>query len=221
MAAGLSLSSCARLAFIGVAYVYLTKFIDTLWHGVFSNPSISFTVVSLNIVAGVAQFLFFFKLQSVSSNMGVSARLAGWAGTIGALINLLPKLLALSALLQFYFSFKLVMESDAIAVLSPWLSGVMLFCSCLIYFFLSFKIWRNKVRTFLVGAIGYLTLAGTFSMVVVNFFFGVQVNWQVGESGLSLTYFIISASFSFLCIAYFFTGFFRGNENSETEDFIQ
>ncbi len=62
-----------------------------------------------------------------------------------------------------------------------------------------------------------MALAGTFSMLVFNFFSGVQVSWQVGESGTSSIFFIISASFSFLCIAYFYIGFFSGNESIENE----
>lgn len=213
MVTSLSLSSSARLAFIGLSYVYIVKFIDTLWHGIFANPVISFIVVCLNILAGIAQFVFFYKLKSSASNSGIFAHIAGWTGMIGALINILPKILALSVLLQFYFSFKLIKNSQLIAELSPCLGAVMLFCCCLIFSFLTVKIWINKTRSFLFGAIGYMILIVTFSMLVLHSFSGFQVNWQEGEIGSSLVYFIISASFSFLCIAYFYSGFFSGNEN--------
>ena len=135
MDSNLPLSFCARLAFIGLSYVYISKFIDTVWHGTFANPAISFIVVSLNIFAGIGQFLFFYKLQSLSSNSGFLARIAGWAGIIGALINIIPKILAFSVLLQFYFSFKLIKNSKVIALLSPWAGTVMLLCCCLIFSF--------------------------------------------------------------------------------------
>lgn len=217
MDSNLSLSSCARLAFIGLNYVYIVKFIDTLWHGIFANPTISFLVVSLNILAGIAHFLFFYKLQSLSKNSGILAHTAGWIGVLGALINIFPKLLALSVFLQFYFSFNLIRKSHAISILGPWLGAVMLFCCCVIFSLLSVTVWSNKSRYFLIGAVGYLTLTGTFSILVLNFFSSIQVNWQVSESGTSLPYFIVSASFSFLCIAYFFAGFFSGNENIEND----
>lgn len=219
MDSNLSLSSCARFAFIGLIYVYSAKFIDTVWHGIFANPAISFIIVSLNIIAGISQFLFFYKLQSLSPNNGVAARIAGWTGVLGSLVNIIPKLLAFSVLLQFYFSLKTIKSSQVIAVLSPWAGSVMLFCCCIINFLISLKLWINKTRFFLFGAVGYMTLAATFSILVFNFFSGAQVNWHVGESGTSLTYFIISASFSFLCIAYFYIGFFsddgdiRSNES--------
>ena len=213
MVANLSLLSSARLAFIGLSYVYIVKLIDTLWHGIFSNPGVTFVVVSLNIFAGIAQFLFFYKLKSSTSKIGIFAHIAGWMGMIGALINILPKILALSALLQFYFSFRLIKNSQLIALFSPWLGAVMLFCCCLIFSLLTVKIWSNKTRFFLFGTIGYMIITVTFSMLVLNSFSGVQVNWQEGEIGMSFANFIISVSFSYLCISYFFTGFISGNEN--------
>lgn len=214
MDASLTLSSSARLAFIGLSYIYIFKFIDTLWHGIFANPIISFVIVCLNILAGIAQFLFFYKLKSSTSNSGILSHIAGWAGLLGALINILPKVLALSALLQFYFSLKLLKNSHLIAVLSPWLATMMLFCCCLIFYLLTFKTWNCKRRSFLFGAIGYMILTVTFSIIIINFLSGSQINWQHGEIGMSLTYFIISTSLSFLFIANFYTGFFSGNENS-------
>lgn len=172
MDASLTLSSSARLAFIGFSYIYIVKFIDTLWHGIFVIPTISFVVVCLNILAGIAQFLFFYKLKSSTSNSGILAEIAGWTGMLGALINILPKLLALSVLLQFYFSFNLINNSQLIAVLSPWLGNVMLFCCCLIFSLLTIKIWNSKRRSFLFGAIGYMILTVMFSMLALNYLSG-------------------------------------------------
>lgn len=172
MDASLTLSSSARLAFIGLSYIYIVKFIDTLWHGIFVIPTISFVVVCLNILAGIAQFLFFYKLKSSTSNSGILAEIAGWTGMLGALINILPKLLALSVLLQFYFSFNLINNSQLIAVLSPWLGNVMLFCCCLIFSLLTIKIWNSKRRSFLFGAIGYMILTVMFSMLALNYLSG-------------------------------------------------
>ncbi|WP_136807525.1 hypothetical protein [Desulfosediminicola flagellatus] len=213
MVANLTLSSSARLAFIGLGYIYLVKLIDTLWHGIFGNPTISFVVICLNILSGIAQFLFFYKLKSSTSNSGMYSNIAGWAGIIGALITIIPKILALSMLLQFYFSFNLTNNSQLIHVFSLWLGAVMLFCCCLIFSLLTVKIWSNKNRYFLIGTIGYMILTVTFSKLVLNFFSGFQINWHWGEIDTSLTYLIISSSASFLCIAYFYAGFFSGNEN--------
>ena len=211
MVSSFTLSSSARLAFIGLSYIYIVKFIDTLWHGVFANPAVSFVIVSLNILAGITQFLFFYKLKSSTLDNGIFFGIAGWTGMIGSLITILPKMLALSVLLQFYFSFNLLEESQLIAVLSPWLGSVVLLCCCLLFSLLTVKTWGNKTRAFLLGAIGYMILAVTFSMLVVNFFSGSQVNWQDGEISTSVKYFTISASLSFFCIAYFYAGFFGDN----------
>lgn len=213
MAASLSLSSSARLAFIGLSYVYIVKLIDTLWHGIFANPGVAFVIVSLNLVAGITQFLFFYKLNSSTSDSGIFAYIAGWMGMIGALINILPKILALSSLFQFYFSFSSIINSQLIDLLSPWLGAAMLFCCCLFFSLLTVRVWSNKTRFFLIGTMGYMTLTVIFSMLVLNSFSGVQVNWQEGEIGMNVAYFVISASFAFLCIAYFYTGFINDNGN--------
>ena len=217
MATSLTLSSSARLALIGLSYIYIVKLIDTLWHGIRANPVISFVVVCLTIIAGIAQFLFFCKLKTSTSNSGILADNAGWIGVVGSLINILPKILALLVLLQFYFSLSLSKNTHLIAVLSPWLASVMLFVSCLLFCLFTAKIGKSKTRFFLFGFIGYLVIAATLSTLVLSYFSGAQVNWQVGEVGMSLEYFIVSASFSFLCIAYFYAGFLGGNEGFKND----
>lgn len=213
MTPGLTVSSSARLALIGLTYVYIVKFIDTLWHGIFSNTAISFTVVILNILAGSAQLSFFYLVKSKTSKNGIFHDIAGWAGVIGALITIVPKLLALSVLLQFHFSFNPAPNSQLIAVLSPCVGAVMLFVSCVIFFLLGTTIGNSRPRVFLYGTIGYLTLAVPLSMLVLDHYSGGQVEWQHGEVGTNLMFFIISASFSFLCIAYFYSGFLGCKES--------
>lgn len=213
MVANLTLSSSAKLAFIGLGYIYLVKLIDTLWHGIFAPPTISFVVVCLNILAGIAQLLFFYKLKSSTSTSGIFSNIAGWAGIIGALITIIPKILALSILLQFYFSFNSINKSPLIQMISLTLGAVLLFCCCLIFSFLTAKIWSNKSRYFLIGSIGYMILTVTYSKLVLNYFSGFKINCQWGEIDTSLAYLIISESASFLCIAYFYAGFFSGNED--------
>ena len=203
MVSSFTLSSSARLALIGLTYVYIIKLIDTLWHGIFSNPVISFSVVFLNIVAGIAQLSFFYKVKSETSNYGVFFDIAGWAGVAGALINILPKMLALAILLQFHFSFNLAPHSQLIALLSPFAGAFLLFFSCVIFFLLETTIGHSGPRLFLFGTLGYLTLAVAFFLLVLNYYSGRQVDWQHGEVGTNLMFFIITASFSFLCIAYF------------------
>ena len=73
------------------------------------------------------------------------------------------------------------------------------------------------IAIFLFGAIGYIILLVTFSMLVIQFFSGYQCTWQEGEVGMSFTYFIISSSFSFICLAYFYSGFFKVNGSRQNE----
>jgi len=212
-----TLSTSAKLAFIGLSYIYIVKLIDTFWHGIFANPAVAFLIVGLNFSAGIAQFIFFYRLKYSTSGNGVLFAIAGWSGVAGSLINILPKLLALSALLQFYFSFNLIKNSSLIAVISPWVGSFLLLGCCSVFLLLSIKNRDTKTRAFLVGAIGYLVLTVIFSMPVQNFLSGSQVKWYEGEIGMSSTYFIVSASFSFLCIAYFYASFFRINQTIDTK----
>jgi hypothetical protein len=105
-----------------------------------------------------------------------------------------------------------------IVVMSPWLSAVMLCLSCSLFFLLRATIGSSSAGAFLYGAIGYFSLAATFSMLVLNYCSGRQIRWQEGEIGMSLAYFIISASFSFLCIAGFYAGFLGSDECIETHE---
>jgi hypothetical protein len=54
----LKLSTLAKLALIGLVYVYAVKLIDTLYHGIFSPSAVAVTVVALNILAGLIQISF-------------------------------------------------------------------------------------------------------------------------------------------------------------------
>ena len=211
MAFGLTLSSSARLALIGLAYVYTVKLLDTVWHGIFSFPPLSFTVVALNIWAGIAQFLFFYTLKVSISQRTLFTDIGGWAGVAGAVINLFPKLLALSSLLHYYFSIALPRYSQAIAVLGPWVGAVLLCCCCLMLSLSSVESLNEKKRYFVAGTIGYLIVVGISSTLLYRFVSGSPVRWQQGEIGTSTASFIVTASAAFLCIAYFYSGFFHGN----------
>jgi hypothetical protein len=53
------LKTAARLALLGLIYVFSVKMIDTLFHGVFRPFALAGSVVGVNILAGLAQVLFF------------------------------------------------------------------------------------------------------------------------------------------------------------------
>jgi hypothetical protein len=52
----------AKFALIGLAYIYASKLIDTLYHGLFSPAAFAGIIVGLNILAGIAQLAFFTAL---------------------------------------------------------------------------------------------------------------------------------------------------------------
>ena len=58
----LKISTLAKLALVGLVYVYAVKLIDTLYRGIFSPSAVAVTVVALNILAGLIQITFFVEL---------------------------------------------------------------------------------------------------------------------------------------------------------------
>ena len=57
----MNINTLARLALIGLVYIYVSKLIDTLFHGLFRPVAFAGIIVGLNILAGIAQFTFFFS----------------------------------------------------------------------------------------------------------------------------------------------------------------
>lgn len=206
---GKDITLSARLAFIGLCYIYVVKILDTLLHGLFSNPVFSYSVVGLNFLAGVAQLYFYSSLYLHLSGGNRAAVLAGWLGIIGSSLNMLPKILALSFLAQHNFLIKFSGHYQAAAVVSPWLGAALLFTCCILLARYRPGSLVNKTRAFLSAAAGYFVLATAFSVLVLNYLSGVRINWAAGETGMPQAFLIVSSSFSFLCIAYFYADFFQ------------
>ena len=55
----MNVNTLAKLTLFGLAYIYTTKLIDTLYHGIFRPAPLVGTIVGLNILAGMVQLLVF------------------------------------------------------------------------------------------------------------------------------------------------------------------
>ena len=97
----MNISLLAKLTFVGLGYIYTTKLIDTLYHGIFRPASLAGVVVGLNILAWLFQLLFFFALyrQFVPKDKP-ALRTGACLAITGSVVGLLPKLLAMALLFQ-------------------------------------------------------------------------------------------------------------------------
>jgi hypothetical protein len=58
----MNINTLAKLAFLGLAYIYTAKLIDTLYHGTFRPITVAGAFEGLNLLAGLVQLLFFIVL---------------------------------------------------------------------------------------------------------------------------------------------------------------
>jgi len=86
------LHTAAKLALVGLTYIYATRLIDTFCHGIFSPVSVAAIVVGLNILSGVAQLAFFiiFYRQFIPEDRP-ALMVGAWLAITGSAIALLPK----------------------------------------------------------------------------------------------------------------------------------
>jgi hypothetical protein len=54
----MKLNTLAKLALIGLFYIYIIKLIDTLHNGILGTVAFVGIIAGFNILAGIAQFLF-------------------------------------------------------------------------------------------------------------------------------------------------------------------
>jgi len=205
----MNLPHAAGAALAGLTYIFVVKTIDTLWHGIFAPPLLTTVVVALNILAGLAQLIFYIQLfRQMTSPDGPALRFGAWLGILGSILSLLPKLLALAVLHQKPIFFFYLRQGAHLAAFGPWLAAVLLFICCAIFFF---NIGPGREpdlrRAFGAGATGYGVMALVLSVVLVNHLSGVRIAWSAGQTGLSQLIFLSTALFTYLAVAYFYTRF--------------
>jgi len=85
----MKLNTLAKLSLIGLFYIYIIKLIDTLHHGIFGPVVFIGIIVGFNILAGIAQFLFFIALYKCFLSVdGRKLQNAGILAIIGSAIGL-------------------------------------------------------------------------------------------------------------------------------------
>ena len=123
----MKLNTLAKLSLIGLFYIYIIKLIDTLHHGVFGPVAFIGIIVGFNILAEIAQFLFFIALYKCFLALdGEKLQYAGMLAIIGSGIGLLPKFFALAVLIQHQSLFFWVRHGSLIGAFCPWLSALFL-----------------------------------------------------------------------------------------------
>ena len=205
----LKISTLAKLALIGLVYVYTVKLIDTLYHGIFSPSAVAVTVVALNILAGLIQITFFVELyrQFVPKDNQVLIG-AAWLSIIGSTIAMLPKFLAMALLVQKQFLFIFLRYGNQIKVFCPWLSATLLCVFCII-FLIKYRFNKNRSLkyAFAFGAFGWLIMTSAQFLVLVNYLTAGRWNGLANLFNGGPHLFVIASSLTLLSLCFFYYKF--------------
>ncbi len=207
------LQRSAQLAFVGVTYVYVMKISDPLLTSIMYTPLVIAIVVGLNILAGVAQLVFFLLLRKdVKSAANTVHLIASWCGICGAVAALVPKLLSVAVLVQHPFFFTVIKLQHEIGLGGP-LAGALLLFLCCALFFMSMGAGDPRLTSFFFGLLGYSIMITVYSFVIWNYWSGAAMQAVLAEMGISRTAMLLSATASYLLIAAFFIrfGWLRGH----------
>ena len=205
----LKISTLAKLALIGLVYVYTVKLIDTLYHGIFSPSAVAVTVVALNILAGLIQITFFVELyrQFVPKDNQVLIG-AAWLSIIGSTIAMPPKFLAMALLVQKQFLFNFLRSGNQIRVICPSLSATLLCVFCII-FLIKYRFNKNRSLkyAFAFGAFGWLIMTSAQFLVLVNYFTAGRWNGLANLFTAGPHLFVTASSLTLLSLCFFYYKF--------------
>lgn len=205
----MNLNALAKLTLFGLAYIYTTKLIDTLYHGIFRPAAAAGTVVGLNILAGLIQLLFFIVLyrQFVPKDKP-ALRTAAWLAIIGSVVGLLPKLLSMILLFQPQPLFFFIRHSTQVSVFCPWLTSMLLLAFSLTFFF-DYRFRRDKPlkRAFATGATVWFIMAAAQSLVVINYLTAGRLVWLADLFTVGPVVFVTASSLTFLGLGVFYLTF--------------
>jgi len=207
----MKISLLAKLTFFGLAYIYTTKLIDTLYHGIFRPASLAGVVVGLNILAGLVQLLFFLVLyrQFVPKDKP-ALRTGACLAITGSAVGLLPKLLAMALLFQTPSLFFFIQHGAQIGAFCPWVKSVLLLTFSLI-FISDYRIRHDKPlkRAFGAGVIGWFIMAAAQTLVVINYLSAGRLVWLADLFSAGPFVFVTTTSVTFLCLFVFYLTFAR------------
>jgi hypothetical protein len=207
----MNLQTMAKLALAGLVYIYAVKLLDTFYHGVFQAQALALFVVGLNIVAGVAQLLFFitFRLNLVSADIPIGTNVASLA-IVGSSIALLPKLLALARLLPIPAQALLLAHGTQISVFCPWLAAMLMAVFSLAFYYGRYLKPKSHFRqAFAIGATGWLIMAASLSLIVANYFSSGGFKWMAHLFEYAPLLFVTTSLLTFFGVGYFYLIFAR------------
>ena len=207
----MNISTLAKLTLFGLVYIYTVKLIDTLYHGLFSPSLVAMTVVGLNILAGLVQISFFIALyrQFVPKDKQ-ALMVAAWMAIIGSAISMLPKLLALSLLLEQESLFFFISFRTQIKAFSPWMAATLMLAFSLL-FLLKYKFSQDKPLqyAFASGATGWFIMASAQTLVVINYLTAGRLSWLAYPFTANPIFFVTVSSLTLLCLSIFYLTFIR------------
>jgi hypothetical protein len=207
----MNINTLAKVTLLGLAYIYTVKLIDTFYHGIFRPVAVAGTVVGLNLLAGLAQLLFFIVLyRQFVSKEEQALKIAAWLAIIGSAVGLLPKLVAMGLLFQTQALFFFIRHSAHISAFCPWLTAVLLLAFSL-SFFLNDRFKRHKPLkyAFAAGAAGWFVMATVQSLVVINYLTAGRLVWLADFFAAGPIVFVIASSITFLGLGLFYLTFAR------------
>ena len=208
---GIAIHTIARLALVGLAYLYIVKLVDTLFHGIFKPSTLALIVVSLNILASVFQLLFFIVIyQRLKTNLHLILKSAAWLAIVGASIGMLPKLVALAFVFKAPELFFLLKYSQQISAFCPLISTWLLTIFCIIFFIRIENIEQEGLKlAFAGGAIGWFIMALAQTLVAFNYILFGQVIWLSEIFNAGPIVFVTFSTITFLFVGYFYWVFAR------------
>lgn len=207
----MNINLLAKLTLLGLAYIYTTKLIDTFYHGIFTPVSLAGIVVGLNILAGLAQLLFFIALfQQVVPQDKQVLRSAASLAIIGSALGLLPKFLAMALLFQHQSLSFLIRNAEYVRAFGPWLAVVLLLAFSLI-FICDYRFVNGKSLKygFTAGAIGWFIMAVAQSLAVINYLAAGRLVWLTDLFALGPLVFVTASTITFLSLSIFYMTFIR------------
>lgn len=205
----MKLNTLAKLTLLGLGYVYTIKLAGTFYQGLFKTFYLALPVVGLNILAGLAQCLFFVALQrQFVPKENPVLRVAVSFAIIGSAMALLPKIITAVQLLYPHTAFlSLVTPLNA---MGPWLAAVFLLIFSVL-FLRNDRFRQNKPlrRAFAGGAAGWFIMASAQSLVVIHYLTGGRLVWFANLFAAGPAVFVVLSTLTLLGLCYFYQVFAR------------
>ena len=199
----------AKLSWLGLAYIYTARLIDTFYHGLFSHAAAAGTVTGLNILAGLARLLFFIALyrQFVPKDRSY-LKTAAWLAITGSAVGLLPKLLAMAVVFQPQSLLGFIRHGPQISAFCPLLSSTLLLVFSLTFFLHDgYRHEDNLRRAFAAGAAGWFVMAAAQTLVIIKYLTEGRPVWLADLFAAGPIVYVASSTITFLGLSIFYLSF--------------